>query len=73
MQTISATVRNAARVGKDAKRLADALQRHHPNISDDRLRGGLHRVEVAVRDFWLAIAHAEAALSPAARAAIAAR
>jgi hypothetical protein len=59
-------------MGVTAHRLADDLQRHKHG-TDHQTHAALHRIEVALRDFANAIRDAEAALSPAVRAAIGAR
>jgi hypothetical protein len=70
MQTISETVRAVTALGRDARRLADALA-HHKLGTDAPRHAGLHRIETVLRDCGLAIRDAEAALTPSARIAIA--
>jgi hypothetical protein len=67
--TISGTVRTLTALGRNARRLADQLA-HHKRGTDAQSHAALHRIETVLRDCGIAIRDAEAALSPATRAAI---
>jgi hypothetical protein len=69
--TISGTVRAVTALGRDARRVAAALQRHQFGIADPHKLAIYHRLALVAMEPGQAIDHAEAALSPSARIAIA--
>jgi hypothetical protein len=62
----------AVMYGRDADRLARELERFQPGATP-ALHAHLNRLHNALRDFALAVENAVTSLSPATRAAIAAR
>jgi hypothetical protein len=71
-ETIADAVAAVIAMARDARHLADCLH-DHKRGADHRRHAALHALENSLRDFGMAVATSEAALSFAARAAIAAR
>lgn len=72
-EKLSTAVVGSILLGQQARQLADHLTGHLDGIADHRDRAALHRIGVVLRDFGLAIGHAEAGMSDTVKAAIAAR
>jgi hypothetical protein len=71
IDTLTGTVRALTALGRDARRVAAALQRHQSGIADPHKRAICHRLALVAMEVGQAIVQAEAALSPSARIAIA--
>jgi hypothetical protein len=67
--TISGTVRAVVALGRNARRVAAALQRHQSGIADPYERAIFHRLSMVASDFALAISTAAAALPSSAPSA----
>jgi hypothetical protein len=67
--TIAGTVRALTTLGRDARRVAAALQRHQ--FDDPSKRAICHRLALVALEVAQAIVQAKVALSPQARSAIA--
>jgi hypothetical protein len=63
--TLGGTVAAVIDLGRDARRVAAALQRHQSGIGDPHERAILHRLYMVASDFALAISTAAAALPSA--------
>jgi|HubBroStandDraft_6_1064221.scaffolds.fasta_scaffold634066_1 hypothetical protein len=71
-QSLASIVANIISAQVDAAKLARTLSVHQRGAPAE-LHGYLNRLETALREFGLTVAHATAALSPATKAAIEAR
>ena len=69
MQTISETVRAVTALGRDARRVATALQRHKSGIDPYKF-AIVHRLAMVAMEFGQAIGQAEATMPPSLRSAI---